>query len=129
MNKKYKNSVHLKVNRIYVNSLNHDSRQAKNIYSIAKSNHTDIIEAENGQTVYNNAGVQITNYIIKDTKGVGDNESSIVTLIKYNDFSMLFTGDAGIELPVVESRRTDGKRPYQPLTILGIPGIAMHGQR
>ena len=87
----------LKVNKIYVNSLNHNSRQAKNIYSTAKSNHTEIIEAENGQTVYNNAGLNITNYIIKDTKGVGDNESSIVTLIKYNDFSMLFTGDAGIE--------------------------------
>ena len=34
---------------------------------------------------------------MKDIAGIGDNESSIITLVKYNNFSMLFTGDAGIK--------------------------------
>ena len=83
--------------QIFVNSMTHDSKQAKEIYKTAREKDTKIIEAEKNQTVFNNNGINITNYLVKDTAGVGDNESSIITLLQYNDFSMLFTGDAGIE--------------------------------
>jgi competence protein ComEC len=83
----------MKVKTLYVNSLNHDSPQAQEIYKTAGQRNTDIMHAKNNQTVYNNK-LKITNYIIKDGK---DNESSIITLITYGDFSMLFTGDAGVE--------------------------------
>lgn len=86
----------INVNKIYVNSINHPSNSAKEIYNSVKERSTKVIEANNNQTVYDNNGLKITNYIIKDVAGVGDNESSIITLVKYNDFSMLFTGDAGI---------------------------------
>ena len=42
----------MEVNRIYVNSKNHPSNSAKEIYSTAKSNNVEIIEAENKQKVY-----------------------------------------------------------------------------
>ena len=35
--------------------------------------------------------INLHNYV-----GKSDNDSSIITLLKYNDFSMLFTGDAGV---------------------------------
>jgi len=88
----------LGVNRIYVNSVTHPSKQAKEIYKTAKDRGVNIIEANNGQNVYDNQDLTVTNYIMKDIKGVGDNESSIITLVKYGEFSMLFTGDAGIEI-------------------------------
>lgn len=87
----------LGVNKVYVNTINHPSNQAKQIYETAKENNVKLIEAENNQTVYDNSNLTITNYIVKNTKGIGDNESSIITLLKYNDFSMLFMGDAGIQ--------------------------------
>lgn len=86
----------LGVNKVYVNTLNHPSNQAKQIYETAKENNVKMIEAENSQTVYDKSDLTVTNYIVKDTKGIGDNESSIITLLKYNDFSMLFMGDAGV---------------------------------
>ena len=86
----------MNVNKIYVNSLNHNSNQSREIYKIAKEKNTEIIEVENNQTVYENK-INLKNYIVKSAKGIGDNESSIVTLLKYGDFSMLFMGDAGIE--------------------------------
>ncbi len=85
----------LNVKDLYVNSLNHPS--AKLIYKTAKTRGVNIIEAENGQSVLDENGVKIVNFINKGIKGIGDNESSIVTLLTYKDFSMLFTGDAGIE--------------------------------
>ena len=87
----------LTVDKIYLNSLNHSSKKANEIYKTAKDSGVNIFEAKNKQIVYNNHDVIVTNYIVKDVAGIGDNESSIITLLKYGDFSMLFTGDAGIE--------------------------------
>ncbi len=87
----------LSVEKIYVNSLTHNSNAAKDIYKTANQRNTELIEAENNQTVYDNNALKITNFIVKDVAGIGDNESSIITLLTYNDFTMLFTGDAGVE--------------------------------
>ena len=83
----------INVKTLYVNSLDHTSPQAQEIYKTAKQRNTNVIQAENNQSVYNNK-LKITNYLIKNGK---DNESSIITLLTYGKFSMLFTGDAGIE--------------------------------
>ena len=37
-------------------------------------------------------GLLIRNYISNEA-GIGDNEASVLTLLRYKDFSMLFTGD------------------------------------
>ena len=87
----------LKVNNIYLNSLNHQSKSANEIYSTAKKYNVKITEAENNQIVLKESGLEIKNFIANDVSGIGDNESSIITLLKFNKFSMLFTGDAGVE--------------------------------
>lgn len=86
----------IKVNKIYVNDLNHKSTQAKEIYNTANKQNVKLILAKNKQIVLKNNNLIIKNYMT-NAKGVGDNENSIVTLLVYNKFSMLFTGDAGID--------------------------------
>lgn len=86
----------LRVKKLYVNDLNHPSIAAKMIYKTARKNDTELILAQNNQGVADEDGLLMTNFISSD-KGVGDNEASIVTLLKYNEFSMLFTGDSGVE--------------------------------
>ena len=87
----------LNVEKIYVNSASHPSNSANEIYKTAQSRNTKIIEAKNEQIVYSCDDLKITNYIYGGVAGIGDNESSIVTLLTYKDFSMLFMGDAGIQ--------------------------------
>ena len=87
----------LNVNTVYVNSLNHNSKQAQDIYKTAKTQNVNLREAQNNQTIYDKDGLKIKNLIVNNTKGVDDNESSIVTLLTYGKFLMLFTGDAGVE--------------------------------
>lgn len=86
------NSV--KVNKIYLNDLNHQSNASYNIYRTASEKGVKQILVQNGQTVYENGGLRIVN--LNNYSGKSDNDNSIITLLTYNDFSMLFTGDAGI---------------------------------
>ena len=85
----------LNVNKIYVNSLDHVSIAARRIYKTADENGVKLVLAENGQSVTDENGLKITNYI--SPANTDDNESSIVTLLEYTDFKMLFTGDSGIK--------------------------------
>ena len=85
----------VKVKNLYVNDLNNDSFAAKSIYKTAKEVGTNLILAVNSQTVYNKAGVHIVNY--RSKIGKNDNDSSIITSLKYKDFSMLFTGDVSAD--------------------------------
>ncbi len=82
------------VNKIYVNDLNHNSFAAKYIYKTANDLGVKIILAQNNQIVYDKSGVKLTNFVPILAKN--DNDNSIITLLVYNKFSMLFTGDAGI---------------------------------
>lgn len=85
----------VKVKRLYVNDLQHKSIEAQNIYKIAKSYNVKVILAENHQDIYNKSGLSLTNFIW--TGGKDDNDNSILTLVRYDNFTMLFTGDAGID--------------------------------
>ena len=87
----------LKVDKLYVNSLNHDSIAAKQIYNATEINNTKLILAENNKIIFNEAGLTLTNFIAPNSLEIGDNEASILTLLKYKDFSMLFTGDSNAE--------------------------------
>ena len=87
----------LNIKRIYVNSLNHDSIAAKSIYKTAKARDIEISCANNNQPVLTENQLKITNFISPDSLESGDNEASILTLLEYNNFKMLFTGDSGIE--------------------------------
>ena len=84
----------LDVKNLYVNDSEHNSMAARAIYQAALDKGVKLIEAEKEQVVYNEPGFKLTNFILKETSN--DNENSIVTLLEYNDFNMLFTGDASV---------------------------------
>jgi competence protein ComEC len=84
-----------KVNKIYLNDLNHSSIAAKSIYNAAQSSNTKIIQAQNKQIIYDNKDLKLTNLL--DISTDDDNENSIITLLEYKNYSILFTGDAGIK--------------------------------
>ena len=50
--------------------------------------------AKNNQVIYDKSGLKLKNYLGVSTDD--DNENSILTSLEYYDFSMLFTGDVGI---------------------------------
>lgn len=83
----YKN---LNIKNTYVNSLQANSMISKEILKTIKP----IRLAKNNTLIYSEPNLEIRNYIsgIKNN----DNENSIITSIKYEKFSVLFMGDAGI---------------------------------
>ena len=86
----------LKIKNIYVNSLNDKSNIAKNIYK--NSHHNNIIEINKKYKAIEepNFLIELNRAVISENTKNYDNESSILALVKYNNFSMLFTGDAGV---------------------------------
>ncbi len=85
----------VKVDNLYVNSLDHSSKAAKNIYETARNRGVNLIPGQNGQIVMNNP--KIINFITPYMHEYGDNEASILTLLEYGNFKMLFTGDSGVK--------------------------------
>lgn len=85
----------VKIDKVYVNSLFDDSRIAKRIYK-----KTPNIICINSKTVIDkeqNFSIELNKAHINKQKHISvDNENSIVTLVQYNKFNMLFTGDAGV---------------------------------
>jgi competence protein ComEC len=84
----------LNVKKLYVNELNHNSLTAQEIYKTASEKNVKIILVENNQKVYESDDFKLMN--LKSYNGKNDNDNSIISFLKYKDFSMLFTGDAGI---------------------------------
>lgn len=84
----------LNVSEIYVNDLNHNSFTAKSIYKTAKTKGVNLILAEDGKIIYDNNGIMLVNFVPQASEN--DNENSIITLLEYGDFRMLFTGDSGV---------------------------------
>lgn len=85
----------IKVNKVYINNNNHESNAFRIIHETVLQTNTKEIPVNNKQIVYDNDGLSIVN--LNNYKGKSDNDNSIITLVKYNNFSMLFTGDAGIK--------------------------------
>ena len=85
----------LNVSKIYVNDKEHTSYAAKDIYNTALKTKTNLLEANENQEVYNYNGLTIRNFISNKSKN--DNDNSILTLLEYQGFKMLFTGDASAE--------------------------------
>lgn len=103
----------LKVDEIYVNDLNHNSIAAQSIYKTASENKTKVILSKNQQVVYDKE-LLLTNFVAPSSDD--DNENSILTLLTYKDFSMLFTGDASIN-----GIKSIIKNLPQNITVLKVP--------
>ncbi len=83
----------LNVKNVYINSTRQETETVKKIFSTITEKDISSILVKEKSTIYEENDLTITNYIanIKNS----DNENSIITLLQYKDFDMLFTGDAG----------------------------------
>ena len=81
-----------KIENVYINSFDDKTMTSKNIYNEINTKH--IPSRIPSGTIYTEPDLKINTYIAKEET---DNEKSIITLLSYKDFDMLFMGDAGIK--------------------------------
>ena len=84
----------LKIKRVYINSTDKENQTVIEFFDTMDSKKIPYEVAQNNTVVYSEPNLKMINFIsgIKDNR----NENSIVTLLSYKDFDMLFMGDAGI---------------------------------
>ena len=80
------------VKNVYLNSFNDKTMTSVDIYKTIKDK--QIPAKIPNYDIYNENNLKITTLISTEK---ADNEKSIITILKYNDFEMLFMGDAGIK--------------------------------
>ena len=81
----------LKINNVYVNSLNDKSNIAQTIYKLKPNLH----KAQNNQIIYKDKDCEIKTYIANFTDEKQENENSIITEINDDNYKSLLIGDAG----------------------------------
>jgi len=86
-----------KVKCLYVNSKKADTQTSYNIWKTVRKEHQHAELAKNNNIIYEEPDFKIKTYIANVDGKDSDNASSIVTLVSYKDFDMLFMGDAGVE--------------------------------
>ena len=84
----------MKVQKILVNSISDSAPVARRIYKAAEETETPVEIAPDDGVVYSEPDLTVRTFIKAYDS---DNESSVMTLLSYKDFDMLFTGDAGVE--------------------------------
>ncbi|MBR5554430.1 DNA internalization-related competence protein ComEC/Rec2 [bacterium] len=106
------------VKNVLVNSLADTSKMAQNIYDIADKVNTKITKPVDNEVVY-----QENKLVLRAFQHDYDieNESSVVLLLSYGDFDVLFTGDAG----VVALDRIKGEMPNK----VEVLKVGHHGAR
>lgn len=82
----------MKVKKVYVNSFKDNSMTSVNIYKTLKQKSIPA-EIPKG-TIYAEENLNLKTFIANAKE---DNEKSIITLLNFKSFDMLFTGDAGVE--------------------------------
>lgn len=80
----------LKIKKTYVNNFTDNSTTSKKIFETIKP----LSVAKNNTVIYSEPDFELRNFHI--TTPNNDNESSVLTYLKYKDFNMLFMGDGGI---------------------------------
>lgn len=85
------------VKTLYLNSRDTETMTARNIFKTAKEINQNLIIAQNNKVIYKEPDFVIKTYKA-DAQGKNkSNENSILTLVTYKKFNMLFMGDGGIE--------------------------------
>ena len=85
------------VNMLYLNSTQADTQTAKDIFKNVKNNHQKWEIAGNNKLIYTEPNLKMHTFKANITGKDESNGCSIITLIQYKNFDMLFMGDAGIE--------------------------------
>ena len=86
-----------KTKTLYLNSINKDTQTSRNIFKFVDENRQNYKIAKNNNEIYHEPSLSIKTYKAKITGKDASNGNSIMTLLTYKDFDMLFMGDAGIE--------------------------------
>ena len=83
----------LSIKKVYINSTEIKNQTTYNIFKTLKEKNIPYEIAKNNETIYQENDLTLKTHInqIKNN----DNESSIITLLTYKDFDILFMGDAG----------------------------------
>ena len=84
----------LNIKHVYINSTNKENQTVKKIFDTMEAKQIPFSVVQNNSNMYSETDLVMKNYItnIKDN----DNENSVITLLSYKNFDMLFTGDAGV---------------------------------
>lgn len=80
------------VKQVYINSLDDKSITSANIYKTLKEQNIPAQIPFNNKSIYTEQNMNMHTFIANSEE---DNEKSIITLLSYKNFDMLFTGDAG----------------------------------
>ena len=86
-----------KTKTLYLNSTNVDTQTGYKILKTIDKNKQDYKVVQNNSEIYSEKDFSIRVYKADIGGNNSSNESSIITLLSYKDFNMLFMGDAGIE--------------------------------
>lgn len=84
----------LNIKQVYINSFSDKTMTSANIYKTIKDLNITATIPQNNNPIYQENTLNIKTYFANSEE---DNEKSIITLLSYKDFDMLFTGDAGIK--------------------------------
>ncbi len=83
----------LRIKKVYVNTLESKTYTAEKVFEALKKKNIKPILVENGKSIYAENNLVVKVFQAKQSL---DNESSIITYVKYGKFDGLFMGDAGI---------------------------------
>ena len=84
----------LKVKQVYINSFNDKTMTSISIYKTIKEMKIPVQIPKNNSRIYFEKDLNMQAFIADKQE---DNEKSVITLLSFKDFDMLFTGDAGIQ--------------------------------
>lgn len=83
----------LDVKKVYINSFKDKTMTSINIYKTLREKRISTNIPHNNKSIYSEKDFNLQTFIANAQE---DNEKSIITLLSFKDFDMLFTGDAGI---------------------------------
>lgn len=83
----------MNVSEILVNSIDDTSVLAQRIYRTADNRGVNLFKAKNNDVIYEESDFKVKSFY-RESKD--DNESSVLTLVSFKGFDVLFTGDAGV---------------------------------
>lgn len=86
-----------KVKTLYLNSMKSSTETSKDILSTVKEINQPVKIVRNNDVIYEEPELKITTYRSKIKGKNASNDSSMITLLSYKDFDMLFMGDAGVK--------------------------------
>ena len=86
----------VKVKKLVLNKNKDDSKTTKAIFKYIQSNRINNTIAKNNTVVFEENNLKIKTYT-PNVQNKNDNDTSIITLLSYKNFDMLFMADAGVK--------------------------------